>query len=819
MNGLIQNVRYALRRLRKSPVFALVAITSLALGIGANTAIFQLLDAVRLRSLPIPYPKELAEVRIIGGNQGFGITNAAYAQLTRPIWRELQEHHQPFSSIGAWSTQEQRVGQGSDSHPVQALEVSGEFFAMLGIQPWRGRLLVPEDETSKCTISRVLVSYPYWQSQMGGRELTGNETLIVDGNSAEVIGVTAPGFFGMAVGESFDIAFPFCREKETRREMFDISVMGRLKPGWSLQRASAELGAISAGIFEATVPSGYSAQAIQPYKNYKLAAYPAGGGVSHLREQYDSSLWLLLGITGLVLLIACANLANLMLAQASTRQREVAVRLALGESRGGLLRQSLAESALLALIGTGLGIVLAQLLSRVLVWSLSSADNPITLPTDTDWRVLIFAASAAAITCAVFGVAPALRSSRAEPLSAMKSGGRGMTSSRQRYSLQSLMVVTQISVSLVLLVGALLFVRSFRKLMVVDSGMRESGITVTWLGFFQSHLPPERYEEFKRELLDDVSSVPGVLDAATTTNVPLLGGSWTHGIRIGAAEGPSKFTWVSPGYFKTMGIPVLRGRGFSQNDTVTAPRVAVVNQTFVSRFLAGADPIGQTLRTSPEPDYPSTVYEIVGVIADTKYACLPCGTPPMTFAPASQYPAQGPWTAMMIHSNEPPSQIMAAVQRRIAGKHPEIVVQSIDFQRRIRDSFVRERMLAILSGFFGVLAALLAMVGLYGVIAYVVAQRRNEIGVRMALGAGRGQVVVLVMREAARLLAVGILMGAALALLAGRSAGSLLFELKPYDPASLLAAIVLLTGVALLASFLPARRAAKVDPMVALRYE
>jgi len=819
MIALIQDARYALRKLRKSPVFALVAITSLALGSGANTAIFQLLDAVRLRSLPIPYPKELAEVRIIGGNQGFGITNSAYAQLTRPIWRELQEHHEPFSSIGAWSTQEQRVGQGSDSHPVQALEVSGEFFPMLGIQPWRGRLLGPEDETSKCTISRVLVSYPYWQSQMGGRELTGNDTLTVEGSPAQVIGVTPPGFFGLAVGESFDIAFPFCREKETRREMFDISVMGRLKPGWTLPRASAELGAISEGIFEATVPSGYNSQAVQPYKNYKLAAYPAGGGVSRLREQYDSSLWLLLGITGLVLLIACANLANLTLAQASTRQREVAVRLALGESRVGLLRQSLAESALLALIGTGLGIVLAQLLSRVLVWSLSTADNLITLPTGTDWRVLIFAASAAGLTCAVFGVAPALRSSRAEPLSAMKSGGRGMTSSRQRYSFQSLMVVTQISVSLVLLMGALLFVRSFRKLMVVDPGMRESGITVTWLGFFQSHLPPERYEEFKRELLDDVSAVPGVLDAATTTNVPLLGGSWTHGIRIGAAEGPSKFTWVSPGYFKTMGIPLLRGRGFNQNDTVTAPRVALVNETFVRRFLGGTAPIGQTLLTSPEPDYPSTVYEIVGVIADTKYACLPCGTPPMTFAPASQYPAQGLWTAMMIHSNEPTSQIMAAVQRRIAGKHPEIVVQSIDFQARIRDGFVRERMLAILSGFFGALAALLAMVGLYGVIAYIVAQRRNEIGVRMALGAGRGQVVFLVMRQAARLLAVGILFGAAFALIAGRSAGSLLFELKPYDPASLLAAIVLLTGVALLASFLPARRAARVDPMVALRYE
>jgi predicted permease len=819
MTGFFQYLRYAARRLSKNPGFAAVAVASLALGIGANTAIFQLLDAVRLRSLPIPYPKELAEVRIVGGNHGFGVTNAAYAQLTRPIWREIREHHEPFSGVFAWSTQDQQVGQGSDSRPVQALEVSGEFFPVLGIRPWRGRLFTPDDETSKCTISRVVVSYPYWQSQMGGRELTASDTLVIEEHRAQVIGVTPPGFFGLAVGESFDIAFPFCREKELRREVFDVSVMGRLKPDWTLPRASAELGAISSGIFEATVPSGYSSQAVEPYKNHKLAAYPAAGGVSRLREQYDSSLWLLLGITGLVLLIACANLANLMLAQASSRQREVAVRLALGASRGRLLGQSSVESALLATIGTGLGIILAQLLSRVLVLSLSSTNNTVILPTGTDWRVLIFAASVAAATCLVFGVAPAFRASRAEPVSAMKSGGRGMAGSRERFSLQRLMVVAQISISLVLLVGALLFVHSFRNLMVLDPGMRESGISVAFVGFVQSHLTPDRYEEFKRELLEEVSSVPGVLDAATTTNVPLLGGSWTHGIQIGAAEGPSKFTWVSPSYFQTMGIPLLRGRGFNQNDTAASPRVALVNQTFVRQFLGGTNPIGQTMRTGPEPGYPSTVYEIVGVIPDTKYACLPCGTPPMTFAPASQYPAQGPWTAMLIHSNQPSSEVMTAVKRQIAGKHPEIVIDSSDFQADIRDGFVRERLLAMLSGFFGLLAALLAMVGLYGVISYVVAQRRNEIGVRMALGADRGQVVVMVMREAARLLAFGILAGTALSLLAGHSASSLLFGLKSYDPATLLGSIVLLTGIAVVASLLPAWRAAKVDPMEALRYE
>ncbi|MGH9550479.1 MAG: ABC transporter permease, partial [Terriglobales bacterium] len=555
----MQDLGYAFRQLRKSPAFALVAILSLALGSGANAAIFQLLNALRLRSLPVPQPKELAEVRIVGGSQGFGVINGPYAQMTRPIWRQIREHHEAFSGVFAWSTQENRVGRGSSSHSVRGLEVSGEFFPVLGIQPWRGRLLRPDDEGA-CTVSRAVVSYPYWQGQMGGRELSGNDTLLIDGHSAEVIGVTPPGFFGLAVGEGFDVAFPFCQAQELRPELFDISIMGRLRPGWTLERASAQMGASSAGIFAATEPTGYSAQSIERYKQFRLGVYPAGGGVSWLRTVYDSSLWLLLIITGLVLLIACANLANLMLARASAREREIAVRMALGASRARLLRHSLAESAVLACGGVALGVALGQALSRVLVWLLSTGNNPVSLATGMDWHVLLFSSSVAALTCIVFGTAPALRSIGADPGSAMKSGGRGVTGSHERFSLQRVMVVCQISVSLVLLVGAFLFVRSFRSLITLNPGMREHGITLATLGFADSQVPPERYEEFKRELLDEVRSVPGVLNAATTTNAPLLGGSWTHNIHVGSSEGPSKFTWVSPGYLATMGVPLKGGR-------------------------------------------------------------------------------------------------------------------------------------------------------------------------------------------------------------------------------------------------------------------
>jgi putative ABC transport system permease protein len=815
MNGLIQDLGYAFRQLRKSPAFALVAILSLALGSGANAAIFQLVNALRLRSLPVPEPKELAEVRIVGGTQGFGVINGPYAQMTRPIWQQIREHHEAFSGVFAWSTQENRVGRGRSSHSVRGLEVSGEFFPVLGIQPWRGRLLRPDDEGA-CTVSRAVVSYPYWQSQMGGRELSGNDTLLIDGQSAAVIGVTPPGFFGLAVGEGFDVAFPFCQAQELRPELFDISIMGRLRPEWTLERASAQMGASSAGIFAATEPTGYSAQSIERYKQFRLGVYPAGGGVSWLRTVYDSSLWLLLIITGLVLLIACANLANLMLARASAREREIAVRMALGASRARLLRHSLAESAVLACGGVALGVALGQALSRVLVWLLSTGNNPVSLATGMDWRVLLFSTSLAALTCIVFGSAPALRSIGADPGSAMKSGGRGVTGGHERFSLQRVMVVCQISVSLALLVGAFLFVRSFRSLITLNPGMREHGITLAILGFAESQVPPERYEEFKRELLDEVRSVPGVLNAATTTNAPLLGGSWTHNIHVGSSEGPSKFTWVSPSYLATMGIPLKGGRGFDAGDTATSPRVAIVNEAFIRKFTGGANPIGQTLRTSSEPHYPSTVYEIVGVIPDTKYNDIRGETPAMAFAPASQLPAQGHWTMMMIYSNASPE---AAVARKIAEAHPEIVMQFSDFQQDIRDGLLRERLLAMLSGFFGLLAAVLAMVGLYGLISYVVARRRNEIGVRMALGADRAQIVGMVMRDAGYLLLAGIVLGSVLSLIAGRGISSLLFGLKPYDPLTLLVSIALLSLIAALASLLPARRAATLDPMIALRYE
>jgi predicted permease len=821
LESFLQDVRYAVRVLRRSTAFTAVAIASLALGIGANAAIFQLLDAVRLRSLPIPHPEQLATIGIVGGNHGMGLNPGGYGGLTGPIWEALRRDHPAFSGLFAWEQREQMLGRGRERRRARTLAVTGEYFQVLGIQPLRGRLLLPADETAACPSSTMVVSYAWWQSAMGGRELGPDTAIVIDDVPRQVVGVTPPGFFGLAVGDGFDLVLPYCGLQDSRRDVFALTVMGRLAPDVPIDRASAQLAAASAGIFESTAITGYGPDTVARYKAFTLSASAASKGVSSLRARYDASLWLLLGITGLVLLIACANLANLLLARASVRSREMALRLALGASRGRLLRQLLVESGLLAIAGAALGVALARVLSGVLIQSISTSPNSVTLPLTMDWHILLFATAVAAGTCALFGLVPALRATDTAPAAAMRADGRGLTASRERFSMQRLLVVAQVAVSLVLLVGALLFVRSFRNLTTFDAGVRQDGIIMAFVAFPQMarDMTPARAEALQKQLLDEMRAVPGVLSAATTTNVPLLGSSWTLGVTIDGAEGGSKFTWVSPDYLRTMGMTLVAGRNLEERDTSTSRRVAVVNQTFVRTFLGPSNPMGHVMRTGAEPNYPATEYEIVGVIADTKYSGLREETPPMTFAPASQFPASRHWVSMVIHARTPPATATAEIARAVAAQHPDAIFESRVFQTEIRNRMLRERLMAMLAGFFGLLAALLAMVGLYGVISYLVTRRRQEIGIRLALGAGRGQMVRMVLREAARLLAAGLAIGTALALVAGRGAGSLLFGLTPHDPAALLGACALLAFIAACASILPARRAANLDPMIALRDE
>ena len=830
IENLVQDLRYGLRQLSRNSGFAAVALLSLALGIGANTAIFQLLDAVRLRMLPVENPQQLAEVHLTNQHGRHGSFFNWHAMLTYAIWEQVRANHEPFSGVVAWAPDSLNLAPRGEVHLVSGIWVSGDFFNVLGVQPLLGRVFNAADDQRGCGAGAgAVVSYSFWERELGGEASAIGRKLTVDYHPVEVLGVTPASFFGLDVGHSFDVALPICSQPvlgsednylDTKHDWW-LTVIGRLKPGWTLEKATAYLGSISPGIFEATLPPAYTSEHAKRYLAFKLAAYPAGGGISSLRESASDPLGLLLAITGLVLLIACANLANLMLARASAREREVAVRLALGALRRRLVRQMLAESLLLAVAGGGAGLFLAGTLSKLLALLLSTSENRVVLTLSTDWRVFAFTASVAMLATVLFGLMPALRVTRIAPGEAMKAGGRGLTADRQRFGLRRVLVILQVAISLALIVGALLFTRSLRNLLTVDLGFQRNGILITDLDLTQLHLPVERRFVFDRQLLDQIRSTPGVDSAAAAAIVPISGNSsnrsvWMEGSDPAQAKGPW-FNWVSPEYFKTMGTPLLGGRDFNDHDTPTSPKVAIVNEAFARQFSSGANPVGKRLWQKAELGQPQVVYEIIGLVKNTKYQDLREEFPPLVYVPITQ--GTDPDQPILIRSRVPLADLTSRVKHTILETSPDISIQFRTLQGMIHDELVGERLMATLSGCFGILAALLASVGLYGVMSYMVARRRNEIGIRMTLGASPGKITRLILREAGMLLAVGLGVGLVLALAGGRAASSMLFGLKPYDPITMAMGPALLAIVALAASYLPARRATRVDPLVALRYE
>jgi len=832
MNTVLQDLRYSIRLLRKNLGFTAVAVLMLSLGIGANTAIFQLINAVRLRTLPVKSPQELVEVRIADMTGARGSWSSWHATATNSIWEQIRDNQQSFSGVFAWGIDRWvNLASGGEARFAQALWVSGDFFNTLGIQPILGRGFTNADDQRGSPSSTAVISHSFWQREFGGDPGVIGKTVRLEGRPFEIIGVTPASFFGLEVGQSFDVALPICAQPILYGEDNGLSdgtrwwlaVVGRLKPGLSMEQATASLNAISSGVFESSLPSNYPAEDAKSYLAFKLTAAPVGTGVSQLRESYGGPLWLLLAIAGLVLLVACANLANLMLARASAREREIAVRIALGASRLRLIRQLLVESSLLAGAGAILGALIAGDLSSFVVSFISTEGNPLFVALDTDWRVVAFTSSVAILTCALFGLAPAVRVTRWDPNIILKSGGRGLTPSRERFGLRRALVVSQVALSLVLVVGAFLFSRSLQKLMTLDTGFQQKGLMVAYVNPADMKIPPDRRLEFKRELLDRVRNVPGVAAAAETNVVPLTGSSWSNKVWVdGSApeQEPNSFSAVvSSGYFKTLGTPLSAGRDFDERDAKNSPKVAIVNETFAKRFVNNANPIGVRFWVEGTPTEPQTQYEIIGLAKDAAYRDLREDKVPVYFRPVPQNPHPGVFTQLVIRSNSDPSILLPAARRAINELNPAIVVTSGVFRDQVENSLLRERLIAMLSGFFGVLALLLACIGLYGMMSYSVAGRTNEIGVRLALGAGPQDVVRLILRETFLLVGAGIVVGLAGALCLARLASSLLFDLTPADPTSIFLAVLVMLVVAAVSAYAPARRAARVDPMVALRYE
>ena len=731
----------------------------------------------------------------------------------------------------AWAGNEFNVAPAGEVRLAQGLFVSGDFFHVLGVNAIRGRTFDAIDDREGCGLPGAVVSYKFWQRDLGGDAGVIGRKLTLNGRTVDIIGVTPADFSGVEIGRSYDVAVPICSQAVLWSEgnwlhegtVWWLNVMGRLKPGENLKAVNTQLRAGSAGLFRATLPANYPPPNVKDYLKFKLQAVPAQTGVSALRIEYSDPLLLLLATTGLVLLIASSNLANLTLARATVREHEIAVRLAIGASRGQLVRQLMAESFLLALAGGACALMLAGEMGRLMIGMLGTGGDPLFLDLRPDAGVIIFTAGIAGLACALFGLIPALRATRRSPADAMKTGGRSLTASRERFGLRQTLVVSQVALSLVLLVSALLFSGSLRKLLAVDAGFRQNGILVAQLDFARLKIPMGRRAAFKQDLLDRIRALPGAGSAGEAYILPLSGNGVDNRVWLDGSDANPKivsnFGWISSGYLKTMGMTLLAGRDFDGRDTPSSVPVAIVNQSFARKLGLGSNPVGKRFRREPTPSHPETVFEITGLVKDSKYYTLREQFRPIAFLSTAQDTDPGPSAQFLVRFDGPLADVTSRIKQAVQEVSPAITVDYQAFDETIRQGLLRERLMATLSGYFGVLAALIAAVGLYGVMSYLVVQRTNEIGIRMALGADRRNIVGLVLREAAMLLLIGLAAGTILAVAAGYAAGSLLFGLRSTDPGILGMATALLAAVTIAASCLPAWRAARLDPMMALREE
>ncbi|HEX4750247.1 MAG TPA: ABC transporter permease [Bryobacteraceae bacterium] len=825
-----QDVTYALRTFKKTPLFVVVAIVSLAFGIGANTAIFTLIDQVLLRMLPVKHPEQL--VLLTGRGRHYG-GNSGGNRLSYPMYTDFRDHAGVFNAMFCVRETSMSVSYAGHSERIAGELVSGNYFPVLGVTAAIGRVFNASDDQMQGGHPLAVLSYGYWQSRFGRNPGVIGQKINIDGYQYTIIGVSQSGFSGTDPAYSPEIRIPMMMAQSAgwgnlnERRFRWVLAFGRLKPGVSLKQAKASLQPFFHQILETEVKQKEFAKA-SPYMKQQflrmwLDLLPAASGRSGMRQQFSKPLLVLISITGLVLLIACANIANLLLARAAARQKEMAVRLALGSGRRRIVQQLLVESLLLSLAGGGAGLVLAVATDKALIHFLPPQTTPLAISPYPDWRILSFGLAISILAGVAFGLAPALQATRPDVADTLKDQAGAVVGGGSN-SVRKILVAAQVTLSLLLLIGAGLFIRSLQNLKDLDPGFRTGNLLAFKIDPRQSGYTVDRTRLFFQHLQDNLLAVPGVQDAAMAVVPVLEDDEWDNWItidsytpKVGELPDPH-VNFVTPDYFKTLKIPLLMGRDFRATDSLSAPKVGIVNEAFAKKYFGKTNAIGHRVGMGIDPGTKTDI-TIVGVSRSTKYENLREEIPTEVFTPYQQRTYANGMTAYL-RTTQDPETVFREARKVVHDLDPNLpVFEMVTLERQMENSLVIERLVATLSSGFGILATLLAAIGLYGVMAFSVARRTREIGIRMAIGAERGDVLWLVMREVLVLLAAGIVIALPASWALTQSVRSQLYGIEPTDPISLTAATLLIAAVAIAAGFLPARRATQVDPINALRYE
>jgi predicted permease len=849
LDTAFRDFKYALRTLARTPGFTVIAILTLALGIGANTAIFTLLDQILLRLLPVKNPQELVLLTMHGRHYG---SNWGGNAISHPMFRDFAANNKVFSDMFARFAASGSLSFNGQAERVDLELVSGDYFSTLGLNPYLGRVFTAEDDRIPDAYPYIVLNYAYWQSRFSSDPQIVGKTLTLNNYTMTIVGVLQPGFDGVELGHSPKLFVPMMMEKEVlvgnptdmlheRRNRW-VNAFGRLKPGVTREQAKASLQPFMHSMLELEVKDKAFAHA-SPYDRDEflkctIDVLPGSQGRSYTRQALSTPLWVLMATTGLVLLIACANLANLLLVRGSARKKEIAIRLAMGATRPRIIAQLLIESLSLSVFGALAGLALAYWADKALMAAyLPSDSGGLRISTTPDLRILLFTLAVTLATGIFFGLLPALQTTKPNVAGTLKDeaaavvgGGHG--------ALRKSLVIAQVTLSLLLLIGAGLFTRSLGNLRNLGPGFSSQNLVAFEIDPSYSGYSVARLKTFYPQLLESLSSVPGVQSASLASVRILEDNEWDSSMTAEGFSPPTPdahpepyMNQISPNYFATLGVPIVKGRDFRPTDTLEVkhnpeekgdmgwqPSVIMINETFAKKYFSGRDPVGLHLGFGSDPGTPTDM-EIIGVVKDIKYTSLRDEIPPQAFVP---YMADRFLGGMVVYvrTTADPNLLMTAIRSKVRDLDANVPVFAMrTTEVQINNSLSSERMIASLSAVFGFLATLLAVIGLYGVMAYTVAQRTREVGIRMALGAAQGNVIWMVMREVLILVAIGVAAGVPASLALTKLVQSQLFGLSPHDPATLLIATVALAFVASAAGYIPAWRASRLDPMKALRYE